>query len=250
MLTPPSMETIFLALSGLILVAGVLYWFWSHLQLTQKKVQLLENAVFELRGMLASSGGGSAGPPVLSLIAATAPVPPAAAAAAYNDLADDGWEDEGAGATADTAEVVPKSTPLDLPEAPATPSQIPREIELNIDELAPGGRIQIGEEKEVTTSSDEFRELFISGGGEMAPVATMTRSGSGSGETLEGMPVRELRRLAEQRGIRGVADMKKKELLAALRQQVVAGPMVAATAAVEREEVAATAVVDDAEILE
>lgn len=242
MLTPPSMETIFLVLSGLILVAGVLYWFWSHLQLTQKKVQLLENAVFELRGMLASSSGGAAGPPSPLPSAGSpgtaTPIPiptataTATATATYNDLNDDGWEDEGAG------EVTPKSTPLDLPEAPAAADQITRELEINIDELAPGGRIQIGEEK----GSDEFRELFISGGGGEAAVIPPTRSG---GETLEGMPVRDLRRLAEQRGIRGVADMKKKELLAALRQQVVA-TTAPATTTVEREETA----LDDAEILE
>jgi outer membrane biosynthesis protein TonB len=51
-MNPPSMESIFLILSGVVLAAGVLYWFWSHIQLTPKKVQLLENAVFELRGML------------------------------------------------------------------------------------------------------------------------------------------------------------------------------------------------------
>ena len=57
-MNPPSMESIFLILSGVILAAGILYWFWSHIQLTQKKVQLLENAVFELRGMLTGSGSG------------------------------------------------------------------------------------------------------------------------------------------------------------------------------------------------
>ena len=34
------------------------------------------------------------------------------------------------------------------------------------------------------------------------------------------MPVKDLRRLAEQRGIAGVSDMRKKEILSALRQQV------------------------------
>ena len=38
---------------------------------------------------------------------------------------------------------------------------------------------------------------------------------------LESMPVKELRRLAEQRGINGVNDMRKKELMSAIRQQVV-----------------------------
>jgi uncharacterized protein (UPF0261 family) len=38
------------------------------------------------------------------------------------------------------------------------------------------------------------------------------------------MPVRDLRRLAEQRGLTGVADMKKKEILAALRAQITSAP--------------------------
>ena len=47
------------------------------------------------------------------------------------------------------------------------------------------------------------------------------------------MPVKELRRLAEQRGIAGAADMRKKEILAALRQQItsVPAPVAAASAA-------------------
>jgi hypothetical protein len=37
---------------------------------------------------------------------------------------------------------------------------------------------------------------------------------------LEGMTLKELRRLGEQRGIKGVSDMKKRELLASLRAAV------------------------------
>jgi hypothetical protein len=43
------------------------------------------------------------------------------------------------------------------------------------------------------------------------------------------MPLKELRRLGEQRGIIGAADMRKKELLAALRHQVL--PIVPSAAA-------------------
>jgi hypothetical protein len=207
MLNPPSMETIFLALSGLILVAGVIYWLWSHLQLTQKKVQLLENAVFELRGMLASSSGGMPGPgpvPVPSPVDAPVPIN-----TPYKDLADDDWEDDSAPGSTEAAPQL--STPLDV----VLPVLVTREPELAEaeavpDELAPGGRIQIGDS---TTDGDNFRELFIA-------TDAATAGSAARPESLEGMPVRELRRLAEQRGIRGVADMKKKELLAALRQQV------------------------------
>ena len=38
------------------------------------------------------------------------------------------------------------------------------------------------------------------------------------------MPVKDLRRLAEQRGLTGVSDMRKKEILSALRQQITSVP--------------------------
>ena len=44
------------------------------------------------------------------------------------------------------------------------------------------------------------------------------------------MPVKDLRRLAEQRGIAGVSDMRKKEILSALRQQVAVPSAATATA--------------------
>ena len=47
------------------------------------------------------------------------------------------------------------------------------------------------------------------------------------------MPVKDLRRLAEQRGITGVSDMRKKEILSALRQQVVQPAAVSTTVVVE-----------------
>jgi Ulp1 family protease len=57
-----------------------------------------------------------------------------------------------------------------------------------------------------------------------------------SESSLESMPVKELRRLAEQRGLTGVSDLRKKELLAALRQQITSSPATekADTVVVER----------------
>jgi hypothetical protein len=198
-----NMESLFLVLSGVILAAGVLYWFWSHIQLTQKKVQLLENAVFELRGMLrpeASKGPAPGSGPA----PAPAPAPPGvpvensgpASQDAYEDLPDDdNWSD-----------------------GPAAP-----QIQISED-LQPGGRaFAPSPVKEVAVAPAaepvaEFRELFVSA----APVD----ESKATSESLEAMPVKELRRLAEQRGIQGTADMKKKEILSALRQQIVPAPVV------------------------
>jgi hypothetical protein len=213
-MNPPSMETIFLLLSGVILIAGVLYWFWSHLQLTQKKVQLLENAVFELRGMLASRT--DSGPPV---------VIGGGGGAVYKDLGDDDgaddWQEEAEGAEIAEERVVAVPT-LRVEKVVDTVDEgeeASAEATLTLEEaeaLKPGGRIEVPvvEEPEIS-SSEQFRTLFTAEEGASAPPA----SPAAGSQSLEGMPVRELRQLAEKRGIKGAEAMKKKELLGALRAQ-------------------------------
>ena len=221
-MNPLSMETIFIILSGAILVAGVLYWLWSHIQLTQKKVQLLENAVFELRSMLALRSTeppapvmmvGGTGPIVEDVIGSSKP-------SEYKDLDDDDWH-EPTGED-DVRNIPLVSTPLADADAPAlVVNEAPREPVS--EDLMPGGRISVPEGidapplRELTLGTpprddERFREFF-----KQPDVAR-------SPESLESMPVKELRRLAEQRGIAGAADMRKKEILAALRQQITSAP--------------------------
>jgi hypothetical protein len=203
-----SMESIFLVLSGVILMAGVLYWFWSHIQLTQKKVQLLENAVFELRGMVQRGGGEGEGPgPDLVPGPEVAPSSDhkAEVTSIYNDLSDDDWKEE-------KVEAAHASTPLESLDnaADAVPS-----------DLQPGGRIEgVVVEEETKASSDhsgeQFRELFAS----PSPVVVSTPLSEAT--ALEGMAVKELRRLAEQRGIPNASELRKKEILSALKSQIAA----------------------------
>ena len=229
-----SMESIFLALSGIILVAGVLYWFWSHIQLTQKKVQLLENAVFELRGMLQRGGPGPGdgpgdgegeGPgftPEPGHVATPAS-PAAPPTSIYNDLSDDDWKEEV------VTEVAPSSTPLESLDAPAEVAP----------DLQPGGRIE-GVEPEAaaaaTTEPEQFRDLFTK------PVVSDPSS-------LDAMPVKDLRRLAEQRGIPNVSDLRKKEILSALKSQIV-GPASSGDVHVEKAAEKTLDLTEVAEILE
>ena len=224
---PPSMEVIFLILSGVILVAGVLYWFWSHLQLTQKKVKLLENAVFELREKKVPGLAPAPAP-----ASASAPVPVEANGGSgtqvYADLADDDdW--------ADAPEIVSHvSTPLENLGDYSSNGQNP--------DLQPGGRIEVP--AAASQPEEEFRELFVGQDGGVVTSATSaaaaaTGSGPRTPESLESMPVKELRRLAEQRGISGAEGMRKKEILAALRQQITSVPAAAAAS-----ETAATVVVE------
>lgn len=180
-MNPLSMETMFMILSAVILAAGVLYWFWSHIQLTQKKVHLLENAVFELRGMVGSSSGLGSGPgsgPGPEPMGDRAMAPFAPQQEVYRDLEDDDWKDE---------EAPPPVTVTVQPTLPET--------------------VVIGREEPVPSAS--FKELFMTA--EQPPAQN---------QTLEGLPVKDLRRMASERGITGTSEMKKKELIAALRNTV------------------------------
>ena len=228
-MNPPSMESIFLILSGVILLAGVLYWFWSHIQLTQKKVQLLENSIFELRDTLSKlpggRGGGSGG----------ASLAEEAAGPVYEDLNDDAEEAEAADEEGDWEDEAPAGASVAAalsPKRDVFVSRVEAQEEMS-DDLAPGGRMSgtlegLEEISESASASagDEFRNLFVS---ETVAPASVSRTP----ESLESMSVKELRRLAEQRGISGAADMRKKEILSALRQQVAPVPA-PATVTVER----------------
>ena len=206
---PLSMETMFLILSGVILAAGVLYWFWSHIQLMQKKVQLLENAVFELRGMFGSGPGGKeADNPGLEPIGQPA--------ATYRDLDDDDWKD-----TVDQSDAAPLNiaipsnvmTPLGL-MTPETSAPMGSNVMSPIGVMTPNGVMTPIQEVVVTREEPEqFRELFIQ---EEAPAKTVIAAD----QTLEGLPLKELRRIATERGITGATEMKKKEVIAALRNSV------------------------------
>ena len=226
---PPSMESIFLILSGVVLAAGVLYWFWSHIQLTQKKVQLLENAVFELRGMLTSASSSSSQEQEQGQEQGQeqekeeAPV--------YNDLADDEEEEDWVPSTQ------VGSTSLE---------------ELASDDLAPGGGAAKGlapESPADNQTAEKFRELFIQH--EQLPSPAKAEAPAATNASLDSMPVKELRRLAEQRGITGVSDLKKKELLSALRQQVtVPSASVSATVGAASKEVVVERTLDLTEVEE
>ena len=183
------MEVMFLILSGVILAAGVLYWFWSHIQLTQKKVQLLENAVFELRGMLA--------PSEIQPEAQDSQDSQGSQAPKYTDLDDDDWADrtdQGQGQNQDIRVAVVETVSQ---EAPLTQTQVVREEPVKMTpELIQGFSSMYTEEvKAVETKSEQP-------------------------QTLEGMTIKELRRMATERGITGTSEMKKKELVAALRESV------------------------------
>jgi len=196
--------------------------------MTQKKVQLLENAVFELRGLVGAGVGSAAnsnGPASASSASTASPLP--VGGAVYSDLSDDDWESD-----------VPAKGLADTNVAATAAAAAATAAASVSDDLQPGGTLNIPPEAMQfadESPSDRFRALFSQKeesssapvAVSSAPVASVpvasvpAQSNIRSADSLENMPVRDLRRLAEQRGVTGAADMKKKEILAALRAQIV-----------------------------
>jgi hypothetical protein len=158
-------DSFYIALCMTVLMLGIVYWFWSQNQFLLRKINLLENIVYELKTICTS--------PLPSPVEPTS-YPPAPVSVMEEDdeiLAELLEEEE------ETLH------PLQRPPTPPSPSS-------EEEDLQPGG---VGSGiKEVTESSN----------------------------ILESMTLKELRRLAEQRGIKGSAELKKKELLSQLKGNI------------------------------
>jgi hypothetical protein len=159
-------DSFYIALCMTVLMLGIVYWFWSQNQYLLRKINLLENIVYELKTICTNHPPTSVEPTFY---------PPAPSSVMEED-------DE---ILAELLEMDEETLhPLQRPPSP--PATPPSEE----DDLQPGG---VGRGiKEVTESSN----------------------------ILESMTLKELRRLAEQRGIKGAAELKKKELLSQLKGNI------------------------------
>jgi hypothetical protein len=163
-----------------------------------------------------SEGGGSNSTD--RVVAVEAPRP----TTIYKDLGDEEDEDWNDG-PAPANNIAHVSTSLDAlggdgssPAVDLTSGSPPPPVDTPVVEMSIEQKLA-----ERSQQESQFRELFVATEGgkkeDAAPVSPLTQQQQTS---LEGMPVKELRRLAEERGIVGVAEMKKKEILSALRNQI------------------------------
>jgi len=158
-------DSFYIALCMTVLLLGVVYWFWSQNQYLLRKINLLENIVYELKTVCSR-------PPPTPMEPATYPPAPSSVVE-EEELHEELLEEEEAAVAAVPA---PPAAP-----APAAPPA---------DDLQPGG---------VGSGIEELPESI---------------------NMLEGMTVKELRRLADQRGIKGGAELKKKDLLSELKRAI------------------------------
>jgi len=174
-------DTFYIALCMTILIIGVVYWFWTQTQHLQRKINLLENIVYEFKASMVAPNHESTATQESSY-------PPPAVMEEDDDLLHETLH----------SDISPALPPMQDSEE-ASPGAT---VSLS-DDLQPGG---------VGSGLDEL----------MTPEPKIKAS------ALEGMTLKELRRLAEQRNIPNASGLRKQALIEALRGETKA-PVASAT---------------------
>jgi hypothetical protein len=211
-------DTFYVALCMTILILGVVYWFWTQNQYIQRKLNLLENIVFEMKTQIQKGDS----PPLAAML------PPA-----------------------DTAreESASKYPPAPSSELGDDEDLLDEEIDDAIALMPPSGSptLKISEEnhelimppQEVTELSAELHDddsdlaaALQPGGVGSGVKETPEADSSAKGNVLEGMTLKELQRLAEQKGI-NTTRMRKPALIEAIRAHSRPSPFEVAGSAIE-----------------
>jgi hypothetical protein len=175
-------DTFYIALCMTVLIIGVVYWFWTQTQHLQRKINLLENIVYEFKASVSSvpsmSSMSSSG------AASEAPLP------SYEPPSED---DEGLHEDLHS-DLSPVEESSSGTVEPITNIVAGATVSLS-DDLQPGG---------VGSGLDEL----------MTPDSKIKPS------ALEAMTLKELRRLAEQRNVPNSSTLRKQALIEALRGDV------------------------------
>jgi hypothetical protein len=188
-------DTFYVALCMTVLILGAVYWFWTQNQFMLRKLNLLENIVYEMKMALSTPPPA----PIPSPHINTTQYAPAPGSVMSDDdaeiLNDDLHGALGGGARdespfvpiAQESPVLEVSEPIaDAPVAFITPAPVN-------DDLQPGG-VGSGLPEEKTGAN-----------------------------AYDTMTLKDLRKLAESRGISGAKDMRKQALIDALRNAPAVG---------------------------
>ncbi len=183
-----------------VLILGVVYWFWTQNQYIQRKLNLLENIVYEMKSSMSHESHAHVPDPIDRVLAAAAAMEAdeAEAAAPAQDiiqLSDDtdsidaALDAFDAGSPVAGVAAAPASATNEL-DAPA-PTESPLVADELFEDLTPGGAALGGSVEDVSDINNE--------------------------SVLNGMGLKELRELAKQKGVANAKTLRKHELVAAIR---------------------------------
>jgi len=194
-------DTFYIALCMTVLILGVVYWFWTQNQYMQRKLNLLENIVYEMKSTMGTGppGGfeaaGHAATAAVTHDDDAAPVYPPAPSSVLGDDEDLLHEElHSEVAAVEEDDGIPAIVNA-MPEDDEDDDGI--NAEALSDDLQPGG-VGSGDIKEISTESK-------------------------SGNVYDGLTLKQLKTLASQHNISGAAGMRKQELIQALRAKIPVG---------------------------
>ena len=180
-------ETFYIALCVSILLLGVVYWFWTQVQYLQRKVNLLDNVVYEMKTLVSNLPGPP--PPV-----ATAPAQ--AQAEPIERRTEEAYAPPPESVAGDL-EAERNISEMEFDNFSGSVTLVTQEAEPKVpDELQPGGLAVAAEPPKKTVDDNAIES------------------------PLSGMSIKELRRMGEANGIPGSGELKKRELIRALRDKV------------------------------
>lgn len=202
-------DTFYVALCMTVLILGVVYWFWTQNQYIQRKLNLLENVVYEMRSELRHGGGGIPDP-IEKVFEEAA----RAAATSGETYAPAPVE---ADAEVDDIDAVLESFSASNAVA-ATESMAPATQATQPTQATEANLFEVEDTIGTPINAGEFEDLVpggISGieGAEGAEDVSDVNNES----VLNAMGLKELRELAKQKGVNGTKALRKHELVAAIR---------------------------------
>lgn len=197
-------DTFYVALCMTVLIIGVVYWFWTQNQYIQRKLNLLENIVYDMKSSMQFNSGEGTPDPVEKALAAQA-----AATVTYThpDVEESS---------------VPKCGRIDdeddvdkILDSIAAHTANSRSDTQAVSDAGPGPTL-VTEDIDTTIVADEHLDADdLQPGGITAIDGDVSDTSNES--VLNAMGMKELRELAKQKNINGAKTMRKHELVAAIR---------------------------------
>jgi len=214
-------DTFYVALCMTVLILGVVYWFWTQNQYIQRKMNLLENIVYEMKTLLSANEALQAPSFPDSAPKSDDAVPSDVKENEYDELHTELSKELEAEAMAAAAASM-MSSASSASSKLATP--VPTQHE-SIDNAIASFAVDRALEEPIIDSaplSDDVTavlEVFdLQPGGVGSGVSNEQESDqSVKGTSLDSMTLSELRRLAEQRNILGSSKLRKQQLIDTLR---------------------------------
>jgi hypothetical protein len=193
-------DSFYVALCMTVLMLGIVYWFWTQNQYIQRKLNLLENIVYEMKSSMSHT---HAPDPIDRVLAAAAAPGPSLS---INEVPD-----------TPIAEAAP--TPFAEDDADSIDAALDA---FDVDQGATEAPIAapLADSDITPIVADELFEDLTPGGSAASATAVAGEtdvSDLNNESVLNGMGLKELRELAKQKGVANPKNLRKHELVSAIR---------------------------------